>query len=196
MINFEKNSIFKFLHTVIRIYILSHFDLESYIFKFFDSQMKLFEMKINIMILKEILSSFIFEKKKFDIQDLILICFEFRTLFDLKNRKTSTIKRCFRYLNKTVRIKFELRMLLHLCLRKNMISKNYRDVFIFLKREQNLEIYQDVIVFSEELIVNENWLQKVLAIKLIIVRMMILKQSKKRRAFFRRRKFDILIRSI
>jgi hypothetical protein len=65
-----------------------------------------------------------------------------------------------------------------------------------LKEKQNLEIYQDVIVSSEELIVNENWLQKVLAIELIIVRMMILRQSKRRRAFFRRRKFDVLIESI
>jgi hypothetical protein len=57
-------------------------------------------------------------REEFDIQDLILICFEFRTLFDLKNKETSTIKRCFRYLNKTVKIEFELRMLLHLCLKK------------------------------------------------------------------------------
>jgi hypothetical protein len=29
MINFEKNFVFKFFHIVIRIYILSHFDLQS-----------------------------------------------------------------------------------------------------------------------------------------------------------------------
>jgi hypothetical protein len=68
--------------------------------------------------------------------------------------------------------------------------------FYIFEREQNLEIYQDVIVSSEESIVNESWFQKVLAIELITVRMMILKQSKRRRAFFRRRKFDVLIRSI
>jgi hypothetical protein len=79
---------------------------------------RLFELKINMMILKKILSSFIVEEKNSNIQKLILICFEFRTLFDLKNNKTSTIKRCFRYLNKTMKIKFELRMLLHLCLRE------------------------------------------------------------------------------
>ncbi len=72
-----------------------------------------------MMILKKILSSFIVEEKNSNIQELTLICFEFRTLFDLKNKKTSTVKRCFRYLNKTVKIKFELRMLLHLCLKKN-----------------------------------------------------------------------------
>jgi hypothetical protein len=65
-----------------------------------------------------------------------------------------------------------------------------------LKKKQNLEIYQDVIVSSEKSIVNESWFQKMLAIELIIVRMMILKQSKKRRAFFRRRKFDVLIEFI
>ncbi len=57
-------------------------------------------------------------REEFDIQKSILICFEFRTLFDLKNRETSIIKRCFRCLNKTIKIKFELRMLLHLCLKK------------------------------------------------------------------------------
>jgi hypothetical protein len=65
-----------------------------------------------------------------------------------------------------------------------------------LKEEQNLEIYQDVIVSFEKSTVNESWFQKVLAIELIIVRMMILKQSKKRRAFFRKRKFDVLIEFI
>jgi hypothetical protein len=41
MINFEKNFFIKFLHIVIRIYILSHFDFQSYIFKLFDSKMKI-----------------------------------------------------------------------------------------------------------------------------------------------------------
>jgi hypothetical protein len=76
-----------------------------------------------------------------------------------------------------------------------MISKLSKRFYIF-EREQNLEIYQDVIVSSEESTANENWFQKVLAIEFITVRMMILKQSKKRRALFRKRKFDILIRSI
>jgi hypothetical protein len=39
---------------------------------------------------------------------------------------------------------------------KEIKSRNYRDAFISLKKEQNLEIYQDVIVFSEELTVNES----------------------------------------
>jgi hypothetical protein len=65
-----------------------------------------------------------------------------------------------------------------------------------LKEKQNLEIYQDVIVSSEKSTVNESWLQKVLAIEFITVKMMILKQSKRKRALFRRRKFDVLIESI
>jgi hypothetical protein len=65
-----------------------------------------------------------------------------------------------------------------------------------LKERQNLEIYQDVIVSSEESTVNENWFQKMLAIELITVKMMILKQSKKRRTFFRKCKFDVLIEFI
>jgi hypothetical protein len=79
---------------------------------------------------------------------------------------------------------------------KKIWSRNYRDVFISLKERQNLEIYQEFIVSSEESTANENWFQKVLAIELIIVRMMILRQSKRRRALFRRRKFDVLIESI
>ncbi len=76
-------------------------------------------------------------RKEFDIQDLILIYFEFRTLFDLKIKKTSTIKRCFRYLNKIVKIKFELRISLHLCLFKKKIwSRNYRNAFISLKKNR------------------------------------------------------------
>ncbi len=78
---------------------------------------------------------------------------------------------------------------------KEIKSRNYRDVFISLKEKQNLEIYQDVIVFSEELTANESWLQKVLAIEFITVRMMILRQWKRRRALFRKRKFDVLIES-
>jgi hypothetical protein len=35
-------------------------------------------------------------------------------------------------------------------------SRNYRDAFISLKKKQNLEIYQDVIVSSEESIANES----------------------------------------
>jgi hypothetical protein len=77
-----------------------------------------------------------------------------------------------------MKIKFELRISLHLCL--------------FDKRTKSRN-YQNVIVSFEKSTVNENWFQKVLAIELIIVKMMILKQSKKRKAFFRRRKFKLAV---
>jgi hypothetical protein len=91
MINFEKNFLSKFLHIVIRIYILSHFDLQNSIFKLFDSKMKIVrdesqhnDSEKNFVVVH-------CWRKEFDIQDLILICFELRTLFDLKikNDKTS-----------------------------------------------------------------------------------------------------------
>jgi hypothetical protein len=60
-----------------------------------------------------------------------------------------------------MKIEFELRISLHLCL--------------FEKRTESRN-HQDVIVFSEKSTANKSWFQKVLAIELIIVRMMILKQ--------------------
>jgi hypothetical protein len=39
---------------------------------------------------------------------------------------------------------------------KEIKFRHYRDAFISLKKKQNFEIYQDVIVSSEESIVNEN----------------------------------------
>ncbi len=91
-----------------------------------------------------------------------------------------------------MKIEFELRMLLHLCLKKKKF-RNYRDVFISLKKKTKSRSYQDVIVFFKKLLVNENWFKKMLAIEFIIVRIMILKQSRKRKTFCRRRKFNILI---
>ncbi len=79
---------------------------------------------------------------------------------------------------------------------KEIKSRNYRDAFISLKEKQNFEIYQNVIVSSEESIANESWLQKVLAIEFITVRIMILRQSKRRKALFRKRKSDVLIEFI
>jgi hypothetical protein len=51
-----------------------------------------------------------------------------------------------------MKIKFELRML-YIYVWKKKKFRNYRDAFISLKKEQNLEIYQDVIVSSEKSIV-------------------------------------------
>ncbi len=61
-----------------------------------------------------------------------------------------------------------------------MISKLSKRFYIFDK-EQNLEIYQDVIVSSEKSTANENWFQKVLAIEFIIVKMMSSETIKKKK---------------
>jgi hypothetical protein len=53
-------------------------------------------------------------KEKFDIQELILICFKFRTLFECKKKM---IKRYYLYLKKKKK-NFEYWTLLHLCLKK------------------------------------------------------------------------------
>jgi hypothetical protein len=94
-----------------------------------------------------------------------------------------------------MKIEFELRILLHLCLREKL-NLEIIETFLYLWKKTESRNYQDVIVFSEESIVNENWFQKVLAIELIIVRMMTLRQSKRRKALFRKRKFDVLIEFI
>jgi hypothetical protein len=122
-------------------------------------------------------------REEFDIQNLILICFEFRTFFDLKNKKTSTVKRCFRYLNKTMKIKFELRISLHLCFFKKKYDLEIIETFLYFWKKTESRNFSKCIISSEKSTVNENWLQKVLAIELIIVRMMILKQSKKNHFF-------------
>ncbi len=134
-----KNFFSRLFDFIIRVYILSYLDLQSSIFQFFDSQMKIVQIENQHDDFEE--DSIVVHcwREEFDIQKLILICFELRTLFNLRNRETSTIKRCFRYLNKTMKIKFELRMLLHLCLKKKK-SRNYRDASISLKRRQNFKI--------------------------------------------------------
>jgi hypothetical protein len=74
------------------------------------------------------------------------------------------------------------------------IKSRMRDIVISLK-EIKLRRCRNVIISFEESTANENRFQ-VLAIELITVKMMILKQSKKRRALFRKRKFDVLIEFI
>jgi hypothetical protein len=93
-----------------------------------------------------------------------------------------------------MKIKFELRMLLHLCLKKKNLEI-IQTLLYFWKKTDSWN-YQNVIVFSKKSIVNENWFQKAFAIKFIIVKMMILKQSKRKKTFSRRRKFDVLIEFI
>jgi hypothetical protein len=69
-----------------------------------------------------------------------------------------------------------------------------RNIIISLKKIKFRKC-RNVIIFFEKSTVNESRSQ-VLAIEFIIVRMMILKQLKKRRTSFRRRKFDVLIEFI
>jgi hypothetical protein len=86
-------------------------------------------------------------REEFDIQELILICFELRTLFGLRNRETSTVRRCFRYLNKTVKIEFELRMLLHLCLNKavKIEFESRMLLHLCLKKKYDLETIETLL---------------------------------------------------
>jgi hypothetical protein len=77
-----------------------------------------------------------------------------------------------------------------------MISKLSKRFYIF-EREQNLEIYQDVIVSSEELTANENWFQKNACNRAHNCQNDDSETiKKKRRTLFRRRKFDVLIEFI
>ncbi len=86
-------------------------------------------------------------REEFDIQELILICFEFERFFDLKNKETSTIKRCFRYLNKTVKIKFEIRMLLHLCLKKKYDFEIIETLLYLWKRDRISKFIKMLLYF-------------------------------------------------
>jgi hypothetical protein len=107
---------------------------------------KLFEMKINIMILKK--KYVVHWRKKFEIQEVMLIYFELRTFFDLKNRKTSTVKRCFRYLNKTVKIKFELRISLYLCLFEKKYDLEIVETLLYLwKRTESRNLSRCYCIF-------------------------------------------------
>jgi hypothetical protein len=69
-----------------------------------------------------------------------------------------------------------------------------RNIVISLK-EIKLRKCRDVILSFEKSTANESRFQ-VLAIEFITVKIMILQQSKKRRAFFKKRKFDVLIEFI
>jgi hypothetical protein len=74
------------------------------------------------------------------------------------------------------------------------IESRMRNIVISLK-EIKFQKCRDVIIFFEESIANESRFQ-MFVIEFIIVRMMILKQSTKRRALFRKCKFDVSIESI
>ncbi len=74
------------------------------------------------------------------------------------------------------------------------IKSRMRSIFIFLKEIKLRNVEMLLHFLKNQLLTKIDF--QMLAIEFIIVRMMILKQSKKRRAFFRRRKFDVLIEFI
>jgi hypothetical protein len=73
------------------------------------------------------------------------------------------------------------------------IKSRMRDIVITLKNIKLRNVEMLLYILKKELLTKIDF--QVFAIELIIVRMMILKQSKKK-AFFRRRKFDVLIEFI
>jgi hypothetical protein len=75
-------------------------------------------------------------------------------------------------------------------------SRKCRDAKVLLEKRNWISKMSRSENSFEKSTANENWFQKMLTIEFIIVKMMILKQSKKRRAFFRRHKFDVLIEFI
>jgi hypothetical protein len=69
-----------------------------------------------------------------------------------------------------------------------------RNIVISLKRIELRNVEMLLYLLKNQLLTKIDF--QVLAIEFITVRMMILRQSKKRKAFFRRSKFDLLIESI
>jgi hypothetical protein len=74
------------------------------------------------------------------------------------------------------------------------IESRMRDTAISLKKIKFRKIEMLLYLLKNQLLTKIDF--QMFAIEFIIVRMMILKQSKKRRTLFRRRKFDVLIESI
>jgi hypothetical protein len=74
------------------------------------------------------------------------------------------------------------------------IKSRMRDIIIFLKEIKLRNVKMLLYFLKNQLLTKIDF--QVLVIEFIIVRMMILKQSKKRRTLFRKRKFDVLIEFI
>jgi membrane protease YdiL (CAAX protease family) len=74
------------------------------------------------------------------------------------------------------------------------IKSRMRDIVIFLKEIKFRNVEMLLYLLKNQLLTKIDF--QMLAIELIIVRIMTLKQSKKRKAFFRKRKFDVLIEFI
>jgi hypothetical protein len=106
---------------------------------------KLFELRINMMILKKILSSFIVEEKNSIFKNNINL-FRISNAFRFKNKKNS-------YLNEEQKIRSEMRNIITFMLEE--IKSRMRDIVISLKRIElwNVEM---LLYFFEKSIVNES----------------------------------------
>jgi hypothetical protein len=89
-------------------------------------------------------------KEEFDIQRLILICFEFRTFFDLKIKDDKTLLFIFKQKAKN---KISNAKHYYIYAWRNKIL-NAKYCYIFEK--DRISKCRDVIIFFEELTVNEN----------------------------------------
>jgi hypothetical protein len=74
------------------------------------------------------------------------------------------------------------------------IKARMRDIVIFLKEIKLRNVEMLLYFLKNQLLTKIDF--QVLAIEFIIVRMMILKQSKRKKILFRKRKFDLLIEFI
>jgi hypothetical protein len=74
------------------------------------------------------------------------------------------------------------------------IKSRMRNIVIFLKEIKFRNVDMLLYLLKNQLLTKIDF--QVLAIEFIIVKMMILKLSKKRRTLFRKRKFDVLIEFI
>jgi hypothetical protein len=106
-------------------------------------------------------------------------------IFNFIQTHWQTIKRIFRYLRKTHQMKLMFREILKSL--KNYTNSNWTEN---LNIKRSISEYWKEIMWNNEFAIIETTVDK------WNVRMMILKQSKKRRTLFRKRKFDVLIRSI
>jgi hypothetical protein len=74
------------------------------------------------------------------------------------------------------------------------IESRMRDIAIFLKEIKLRNVEMLLYLLKNQLLTKIDF--QMLAIEFIIIKMMILKQSTRRKAFFRKRKFDVLIEFI
>jgi hypothetical protein len=87
MKNLEKNFFSRFCNLIIRVYIFSYLDLQSYIFKLFDSKMKIVRVENQHDDFKEDFVVVHCWKEKFDIEEQYWFVSNFQRFFDLKIKR-------------------------------------------------------------------------------------------------------------